>query len=108
MKGSMHGEAAQEQSGMQRTHNFVRKDAGAWALLLTILALCLCAAIAGAQAMPNVVMSQVTTLALLPTGGALAGSNPTGSSMAVDSAGNFYASTTYGSTIVEFPAGSTT
>ena len=74
MRGSMHSETPEGQTWMQ--HKFVGRDAGAWALLLTILGLCLCAAIAGAQSVPNVVMSQVTTLALLPTGGALAGSNP--------------------------------
>src|SRR5215469_16163481 len=109
MRGSMHSETPERQTWMQHTHTFMGgRDAGVWALLLTILGLCLCAAIAGAQSVPNVVMSQVTTLALLPKGGALAGSNPSGSSMAVDSAGNLYVSTTYGSTIVVFPAGSTT
>ena len=99
--------ASEAETGMRRIHNIVRKDAGAWAALLTVLVLCLCAAIAGAQSVPTVVMSQVTTLAALPNGGALAGSNPAGGSMAVDSAGNLYVSTTYGGTIAEFPAGST-
>ena len=108
MKDGMVSEASGTEIGMQHIRNIVRRDAGAWALLLTILVLCLCAAIAGAQSVPNVVVSQTTTLAALPNGGALAGSNPAGGSMAVDSAGNLYASTTYGNTIVKFPAGSTT
>lgn len=94
--------------GCKRIHSVVRAAVRTWALLLTVLILCLCAAISGAQSVPNVVMSQVTTLAKLPNGGALAGSNPAGSTMAVDAAGNLYAGTTYGNTIVEFAAGSTT
>ena len=101
---SVSGKATVEHSA-QRAQ---RRDVGAWVLAMAVLALCLCSAIAGAQGVPNVVMSQVTTLALLPTGGALAGTNPSGSSMAVDSAGNLYVSTTYGGTIVEFSPGSTT
>lgn len=106
MRGIVVCEASGGKTGMQRIHNIVRTDTRARAVLLASL-LCLCAAIAGAQSVPSVVMSQVTTLAALPNGGALAGSNPAGSSMAVDSAGNLYVSTTYGGAIVEFPAGST-
>jgi hypothetical protein len=108
MKSSVARETSETKTGMERIHNIVRKDAGTWALLLTVLVLCLCAAIAGAQTVPNVVISQVTTLAALPNGGALAGTNPAGSSMAVDSAGNLYLSTTYGGTIAEYSPGSTT
>jgi Chitobiase/beta-hexosaminidase C-terminal domain len=108
MKGSMLCEASQGKTGMQRTHNIVRRSAGASSLMLVALTVGLGSSIAGAQTPPNVVMSQVTTLAKLPNGGALAGSNPAGSSMAVDSAGNLYSGTTYGNTIVEFAAGSTT
>ncbi|HEV2576218.1 MAG TPA: chitobiase/beta-hexosaminidase C-terminal domain-containing protein [Acidobacteriaceae bacterium] len=93
---------------MQHLHKIVRNGASACALILVVPVLGLCGGTAGAQSVPNVVLSQVTTLAALPNGGALAGSNPAGSSMAVDSAGNLYVSTTYGSTIAEFPAGSTT
>lgn len=108
MKGSLHCETVNGTADLERTYRLTqRKDVGAWALLLAVSALCLCAA-ANAQSVPNVVMSQVTKLAALPNGGALAGSNPAGSSMAVDSAGNLYAGTTYGSTVVEFAAGSTT
>lgn len=108
MKGSLLCEAVGKRAEVERSERAQRKDVGAWALVIAVLALCLCAAIAGAQSVPNVVISQVTTLALLPAGGALAGSNPAGSSMAVDAAGNLYVSTTYGGTIVEFSPGSTT
>ena len=87
MRDNVVCEASEAKTGMQRVHNIVRRDAGALALLLAVLVLCLCAEIAGAQTVPSVVMSQVTTLAKLPNGGALAGTNPAGSSMAVDSAG---------------------
>jgi hypothetical protein len=108
MKDNVVCEASEAKTGMRRVHNIMRKDAGALVLLLTVLVLCLCAAIAGAQSVPSVVVSQVTTLAKLPNGGALAGTNPAGSSMAVDSAGNLYLSTTYGNTIAEYSPGSTT
>ncbi len=108
MKASVLYAAGKEQTRMQRTHKMMRKAAGARGFLLAMFGVCLAGAVASAQTVPNVVMSQVTTLAAFPSGGALAGSNPAGSSMAVDSAGNLYASTTYGNTILEFPAGSTT
>ncbi len=105
MKGTMLCKAGE--TGMQRFHNIVRNGAGACALMLAVPVLGLWNGTAGAQSVPNVVLSQVTTLAALPNGGALAGSNPAGGSMAVDSAGNLYAATTYGNTIAEFAAGST-
>ena len=105
MRDSVHCEASQPKTGMQRIHIIVRKDAGAWALLLTVLILCLCAAIAGAQSVPNVVMSQVTLMAGFGTGGALTGGAPSGSSMAVDAKGNVIVSATYGKAILEFSPG---
>ncbi len=98
-------EASEAKTGMQRVHNIVRRDAGAWALLLTVLVLCLCAAIAGAQSVPNVVMSQVTLMAGFGSGGALTGGAPSGSSMAVDANGNVIVSATYGKKILEFVPG---
>ncbi|HTV08382.1 MAG TPA: chitobiase/beta-hexosaminidase C-terminal domain-containing protein [Candidatus Aquilonibacter sp.] len=109
MKGSLLCDAVDGNAAMERTDQLMqRRDVGAWVMMLAVLTLCLCAAIAGAQTVPNVVISQTTTLAPLGTGGALAGTNPAGSSMAVDSAGNLYVSTTYGGSIVEFSPGSTT
>lgn len=102
MKGSLHCEAVDGQANAGRSDQLTqRRDIQAWAVTLAVLVLCLCAAIAGAQTVPNVVVSEVTTLAATG-GGALAGTNPAGSSMAVDSAGNLYVSTTYGGTIMEF------
>jgi hypothetical protein len=105
MSSSMLYEALEAETGMQRTYNIVRKDAGAWAILLTVLVLCLCAAIAGAQTVPNVVMSQVTLMAGFGSGGALTGGAPSGSSMAVDANGNVIVSATYGKEILEFVPG---
>ena len=105
MRGSVVREASEAETGMQRIHNIVRRDAGAWALLLTVLVLCLCAAIAGAQSVPNVVMSQVTLMAGFGSGGALTGGAPSGSSMAVDANGNVIVSATYGKKILEFAPG---
>ena len=90
---------------MQRIHNVVRGDVRAWALLLTVLILCLCAAISGAQSVPNVVMSQVSLMAGFGSGGALTGGAPSGSSMAVDANGNVIVSSTYGKAILEFAPG---
>ncbi|HXS12322.1 MAG TPA: chitobiase/beta-hexosaminidase C-terminal domain-containing protein [Acidobacteriaceae bacterium] len=90
---------------MQRIQNIVRKDAGAWAILVTVLVLCACAAIAGAQSVPNVVMSQVALMAGFKSGGALTGGAPSGSSMAVDANGNVIVSATYGKAILEFAPG---
>lgn len=108
MKGSLLCEAVDERAAVEHTWQMMQpRDKRAWFVVLAVLALCLCAAIAGAQSVPNVVISQATTLAATG-GGALAGTNPAGGSMAVDSAGNLYVSTTYGGTIMEFTPGSTT
>ena len=105
MRGSVHCEASEARTGMQRIQNIVRKDAGAWAILVTVLVLCACAAIAGAQSVPNVVMSQVALMAGFKSGGALTGGAPSGSSMAVDANGNVIVSATYGKAILEFAPG---
>jgi hypothetical protein len=109
MKGSLLCEAMDGRADLGHSDQFAqRKDVRPWTATAAVLALGLSAAIAGAQTVPSVVISQVTKLAALPSGGALAGSNPAGSSMAVDSAGNLYSGNTYGNTVLEFAAGSTT
>ena len=106
MRDNVVCEASEAKTGMQRVHNVMRRDAGAWALLLTVLVLCLCAAIAGAQSVPNVVMSQVTLMAgFVSNSGALTGGAPSGSSMAIDANGNVIVSGTYGKKILEFTPG---
>jgi hypothetical protein len=105
MTGNVLCEASEGKTGMQRIHNIMRRDGGTWALLLTVLILCLCAAISGAQSVPNVVMSQVALMAGFGSGGALTGGAPSGSSMAVDANGNVIVSATYGKKILEFTPG---
>jgi Chitobiase/beta-hexosaminidase C-terminal domain len=106
MKGML-CEASEGKTGMQRIHNIMRKGAGASVLVLAVPVLSLCAARAGAQSTPTVVMSQVSELAALPSGGALTGGAPSGSSMAVDKSGNVIVSSTYGKEILEFQPGAT-
>jgi sugar lactone lactonase YvrE len=58
-------------------------------------------------AKPGVVMSQVTLYGKLTSGGVLDGGNPAGNTMAVNSAGTVFVSTTYGGEIDQFtPSGS--
>ncbi len=106
MKANVLGAATN--SGIERTRTMMRKVPKARAILLAATTVALGASLAAGQSVPNVVMSQVTTLAALPNGGALSGGNPAGSSMAVDPAGDLFLSTTYGNTLVEYAAGSTT
>lgn len=102
MKGTVVCEASEAETRMQRTESIVRRDAGVWAVLLTVLGLCLCAAIADAQSAPNVVMSQVTTLGSYGNSGSLSGGSPAGNSFALDANGNLYTNNSYGGKILEF------
>jgi hypothetical protein len=56
-----------------------------------------------ASAFQNVVISQNTALAKLPSGGALSGGEPAGDTMAVDSNGDVIMGNTYGNQVLLFP-----
>lgn len=61
--------------------------------------------VAGAQTTkPNIVLSQTQLLAGFPSGGALSGGSPAGSSMTVNTLGNLIVSTSYGGQIAQFNA----
>jgi hypothetical protein len=68
------------------------------ASLLLILAVC-ASGVMVAQA-PAVVISQATSLAAFPAGGALASSNPAGNSFAVNSNGDIITGNTYGNQVL--------
>ncbi|HEX5285243.1 MAG TPA: chitobiase/beta-hexosaminidase C-terminal domain-containing protein [Bryocella sp.] len=94
-------------TGMECFRNIVRSGAGVCALMLVVPVLGLCDGTAGAQTVPNVVMSQVTTLGTLAGGGALPGGSPAGNGMAVDANGNLITGNSYGGKILEFAPGAT-
>lgn len=68
------------------------------------MTICLFAAVASAQvpASANVIVSQLTELGLLSSGGGISGSNPAGGSMAVNSNGDVIMSNTYGGQVLLF------
>jgi len=63
----------------------------AWIAMLVVLTICLCAAVATAQAAPPIVLSQVNWLNTLPgTGGTLEGGGPAGQTFAVNQNGDVF------------------
>jgi len=64
------------------------RAAGVWGVLFFVLVFCLCATVASAQTVPPIVMSQLTWLNTLQTGGAISSGDPAGASFVVNQNGD--------------------